>query len=68
MQRKGINYDVGTFTFVMTSYPYSEDPIYDLDMTSYSLVKTCLNQTGQTYKEMPWEPKESFRRLAHYYQ
>jgi len=56
------------FTFIMPGYPYSEDPIYDLDMASYSLVKTYLNQMGQTYKEMPWEPKESFRQLAHYYQ
>lgn len=55
------------FTFVMPGYPYSEDPIYDLDMASYSLVKTYVHQTGQTYKEMPWEPKESFRQLAHYY-
>lgn len=56
------------FTFVIPSYQYSEDPSYDLDMASYGIVKTCLHQTGQTYKGMPWEPKESFRQLAHYYQ
>jgi hypothetical protein len=56
------------FTFVMPSYPYSEDPLYDLDMASYALVKTYVNQTGQTYKEMPWEPKESFRQVASSYQ
>ncbi len=56
------------FTFVMPSYPYSDDPTYDLDMASYSLVKTYVDQTGQTYAGLPWEPKESFRQLAHYYQ
>lgn len=56
------------FTFVMPSYPYSDDPSYDLDMASYSLVKTYVDQTGQTYPELPWEPKESFRQLAQYYQ
>jgi hypothetical protein len=56
------------FTFVMPSYPYSIDPRYDLDMASYSLVKTFVDQTGKTYPELPWEPKDSFRELAHYYQ
>jgi hypothetical protein len=56
------------FTFVMPSYPYNDDPRYDLDMASYGLVKSYANQMGRTYNEMPWEPKESFRRLAHAYQ
>jgi hypothetical protein len=55
------------FTFVMPSYPYSDEPSHDLDMASYSLVKTYQNQTGQTYEGMPWEPKESFRQIARYY-
>ena len=56
------------FTFVMPSYPYNDDPLYDLDMASYGLVKPYVNQMGQTYHEMPWEPKESFKQVAHCYQ
>ncbi len=55
------------FTFVSPSYPYQENPIHDLDMASYSVVKTCEGRKGSTYKDMPWEPKESFFELANYY-
>ena len=56
------------FTFVSPSYPSSDDPLYDLDMASYSIVKTLPNQTGTAYKGLPWEPKESFARVARAYQ
>lgn len=56
------------FTFVMPSYPYHDDPRYDLDMASYSLVKTYANHMGRTYSDVPWEPKESFQQVAHFYQ
>ena len=56
------------FTFVSPSYPSSDDPLYDLDMASYSIVKTLPNHTGTTYKGLPWEPKESFARVARAYQ
>ena len=55
------------FTFVMPAYPYNDDPRYDLDMASYSLVKTCANHMGQTYNDVPWEPKESFKQVARSY-
>lgn len=55
------------FTFVSATYPYNENPRFDLDMASYSLVKTYENQTGSTYTDMPWEPKKSFTTLAEYY-
>jgi hypothetical protein len=55
------------FTFVMPSYPYNENALYDLDMASYSLVKSYKNQNGTTYKDTPWEPKRSFTALAEYY-
>jgi len=55
------------FTFVAPSLPYQEDPKYDLDMASYSLVKSFANQHGTVYPEMPWEPKESFQLVAGYY-
>lgn len=55
------------FTFVSSSYPYHQNPLYDLDMASYSVVKTYIDQNGTTYKDMPWEPKESFFKLADFY-
>jgi hypothetical protein len=55
------------FTFVMPSYPFNENALYDLDMASYSVVKTYTDQNGITYKDMQWEPKKSFFALAEYY-
>jgi hypothetical protein len=55
------------FTFVSPSYPSREDPLFDLDMASFSLVKTFVDQRGTTYPDLPWEPKESFRQVANYY-
>jgi hypothetical protein len=56
------------FTFVSPRNPYSEDPLHDLDMASYSLVKSYENgRHGVTYPDMTWEPKESFRTVADYY-
>jgi hypothetical protein len=31
------------------------------------VVKSYLDRKGVTYKDMPWEPKESFFRLADFY-
>jgi len=48
--------------------PFDEDPKYDLDTTSSSLVKYFEGgKHGTTYPDMPWEPKESFRAVADYY-
>jgi hypothetical protein len=55
------------FTFVMPSYPFNENALYDLDMASYSVVKTYTDRNGTTYNDMPWEPKKSFTALAEYY-
>ncbi len=91
------------FTFISTNSPYNENPRYDSDMASYSLVKSypeedtvnqIISQTarqgkellgidldpeilakfigdignhGETYFDMPWEPKESFYAVADYY-
>jgi len=55
------------FTFVAPSLPYHEDPTYDLDMASYSLVKSYADKHGTTYPEMLWEPKESFKAVGEYY-
>lgn len=55
------------FTFISPSYPYHQNPLYDLDMASYSVVKTYTDKNGITYKDMSWEPKESFFKLADFY-
>ena len=55
--------------FVEQVKPYDDDPRYDLDMGSMSLVKYYESGKGYgtTYPDMPWEPKESFRAVAEYY-
>jgi hypothetical protein len=69
--RAGVN---GTFvmTFLSPTAPYNDDPRLDLDMNSYSLVKSYERSEhgrhGTTYPEMTWEPKESFRAVAYFYQ
>jgi hypothetical protein len=55
------------FTFVSPASPFHEDPKYDLDMASYSLVKSYAGKHGMTYPDMPWEPKESFQAVADYF-
>ena len=60
----------GTFVsqFVSQINPYSDNPRYDLDMTSTGLVKYYEGgRHGITFPDMPWEPKESFRAVADYY-
>ncbi len=54
--------------FVSQITPCSDDPRYDLDVASTSLVKYFEgSRRGTTYPDMPWEPKESFRAVAEYY-
>ncbi|WP_208607650.1 hypothetical protein [Paenibacillus pectinilyticus] len=55
------------FTFVMATYPHDDNPLYNLDTASYSVVQSYSNQNGKTYPDMPWEPKKSFYALAEYY-
>jgi hypothetical protein len=54
--------------FVSQIHPYSDNPTYDLDMASSSLVKYYDDgRHGTTYPDMLWEPKESFRAVADYF-
>ncbi|HXW95816.1 MAG TPA: hypothetical protein VEJ19_08935, partial [Nitrososphaerales archaeon] len=54
--------------FISQITPYSDEPRYDLDMASSSLVKYFEGgPRGSTHPDMPWEPKESFRAVAEYY-
>ncbi|UQZ81428.1 hypothetical protein SK3146_00584 [Paenibacillus konkukensis] len=52
------------YTFVSQTYPYAEQPEYDLDTASYSVVRTIPGRHGTVYPDMPWEPKRSFYALA----
>ena len=54
-------------TFVEQLSVFSDQPHYDLDTSSLSLVKTLNHGTGTTYPGMPWEPKASFRAVAEFY-
>ncbi|MFB9833077.1 hypothetical protein [Actinoallomurus acaciae] len=66
LQASGVD---GAFvcTFVEPLSPYDPDPRHDLDMSALSLVKTCGNGRGDTYPDMSWEPKQSFRAVADFY-
>lgn len=55
------------FTFVSPALTYNKDPRFDLDMASYSLVKSYMSEHGRTYPDMTWEPKQSFHAVADYY-
>ena len=54
-------------SFAAYSLPHRDDPVYDLDMASYGVVKVYENKFGETYPDMHWEPKKSFYALADYY-
>ncbi len=59
---------VFVMTFIDPIAPYDDDPRYDLDMSSFSLVKSYAHgEHGTTYPDLPWEPKESFSAVAEYY-
>lgn len=55
------------FTFISPALTYNEDKRFDLDMASYSLVTSYAGRYGDTYPDMTWEPKESFRTVANYF-
>ena len=54
-------------TFVTPEAHLDEDPRYDLDMDSMSLVKSLPARHGITYPDMTWEPKESFAVVADHF-
>jgi hypothetical protein len=56
------------FQFISQITPYSDNPRFDLDMASSSLVRYCVDgKRGKTYPDMSWEPKESFKAVADYF-
>ena len=55
-------------TFVTPEAHTDDDPRYDLDMDSMSLVKSLPHgRHGIVYPDMPWEPKEAFAAVAHHF-
>jgi hypothetical protein len=57
------------FIFALDGYPHRPDgdPRDDLDLASYGIVKVYEDRHGDTYPDMPWEPKTAFTTLADYY-
>lgn len=55
-------------TFATPEAATDDDPRYDVDMDSMSIVKYLPgHHHGTTYPDMPWEPKESFAAVAQHF-
>jgi hypothetical protein len=54
-------------TFVCYGLPHRSEPRDDLDMASWGVVKVLEDRLGDTYPDMPWEPKAAFGALADRY-
>ncbi|MGY5136656.1 hypothetical protein ACWGJW_30440, partial [Streptomyces nigrescens] len=54
------------FLFALDNFPHRPDgdPRDDLDLASPGIVKVLDNHLGDTYPDMPWEPKTAFTALA----
>lgn len=55
------------FTFSHSGYPYNEDPMRDMDMAGFGIVKCYPDKFGTVYPEHKWDPKEAFYAVADYY-
>lgn len=57
------------FLFALYNYPHrtTGDPRDDLDLAGPGIVKVLPDGRGDTYPDMPWEPKESFTAVAEHY-
>jgi hypothetical protein len=60
-------YAVFVNTFARYDLPHRENPILDLDLASQGIVKVYDDKLGNTYPDMPWEPKAAFEAIAEYY-
>lgn len=56
----------GTFInqFIEEDHPYSDDPLYDLDMASLGIVKVCPVYSDQPKSERTWLPKKAFYEVV----
>jgi hypothetical protein len=57
------------FLFALGNFPHRPggDPRDDLDLASPGIVKILDDRRGDTYPDMPWEPKAAFTALAEHY-
>jgi hypothetical protein len=57
------------FIFALHDFPHRPDgkPSEDLDLASYGIVKVFEDRYGDTYPDMPWEPKIAFSAVADFY-
>ncbi|HEX3788112.1 MAG TPA: hypothetical protein VHW44_09630 [Pseudonocardiaceae bacterium] len=57
------------FLFALDNLPHRPDgdPRDDLDLASLGIVKVLADRDGDTYPDLPWEPKAAFTALAEYY-
>jgi hypothetical protein len=57
------------FLLALDGFPHRPggDPRDDLDRASPGIVKILDNRHGDTYPDLPWEPKAAFTALAEYY-
>jgi hypothetical protein len=57
------------FLFALYSHPHRPDgdPRDDLDLASIGIVKVLEGRNGNTYPDMPWEPKAAFAAVADHY-
>lgn len=59
-----------TFVYLFALYNFPHRPNnarHDLDLASLGIVKVLEDHNGDTYPDMPWEPKTAFTVLADYY-
>jgi hypothetical protein len=54
-------------TFATYYLPHRSNPREDLDMAGSAVVKVFEDHLGQSYPDMPWEPKAAFAALAAVY-
>lgn len=56
------------YLFALTGFPHRpDDPRRDLDLASLGIVKVFDDRTGDTYPDLPWEPKAAFAAVADHY-
>lgn len=54
-------------TFASYHLPHRDGLRLDLDLASFGIVKALEGRLGNTYPDMPWEPKAAFALIAGYY-
>jgi hypothetical protein len=56
------------YLFALHDFPHRPDePARDLDLASIGIVKVFEDRKGDTYPDMPWEPKAAFTAVADHY-